>query len=190
MLNVAHVTGGLWVRGSGSLSQNDFSKCNLIKNGQLQGGHIGADEDVSRAEESSLMLLTSCSGVLIFINCAYVKWGTLVQDIFTYAKLMALFLIIIVGLLKLSSGKLKETQTRSNKCHVLNSNFVQEKQRALRVRLRAPPQTPGPSLWPFTQRFSPTLAGTRSTSSRKRFRIQRGNTHKRTRTQELSESDF
>lgn len=43
--------------------------------------------------------------VLTFVNCWDVKWATNVQDIFTYAKLFALFLIIGFGAYLLSMGK-------------------------------------------------------------------------------------
>ena len=39
------------------------------------------------------------------MNCYEVKWATFIQDIFTYAKLLALFIIMATGVVQLGRGK-------------------------------------------------------------------------------------
>ncbi|KAJ6637643.1 Y+L amino acid transporter 2 [Pseudolycoriella hygida] len=63
--------------------------------------------DCDPPEDSARMLAVCCILVLTFINCWDVKWATNVQDIFTYAKLLALFLIIGVGAYLLCTGNVK-----------------------------------------------------------------------------------
>uniref|UniRef100_A0A8D8R9M1 Y+L amino acid transporter 2 n=1 Tax=Cacopsylla melanoneura TaxID=428564 RepID=A0A8D8R9M1_9HEMI len=58
-------------------------------------------------DESVRLLAVCCICILAFINCWDVKWATSVQDIFTFAKLLALFAIIGAGLYQLCLGQTK-----------------------------------------------------------------------------------
>lgn len=53
------------------------------------------------------ILAATCLSLTMFINCASVKWATRIQDTFTFGKLIALAILIIIGLIELGSGNVK-----------------------------------------------------------------------------------
>lgn len=53
------------------------------------------------------LLAAFCICTIAFINCWEVKWALFLQDIFTYAKLFALIIIIITGVIQLGRGKVE-----------------------------------------------------------------------------------
>ncbi|KAL7016445.1 hypothetical protein ACKWTF_010030 [Chironomus riparius] len=58
-------------------------------------------------ESVSRMLAMCCILLLTFVNCYSVKMATRVQDYFTYAKLLALFIIIAFGMYLLALGNVQ-----------------------------------------------------------------------------------
>lgn len=60
--------------------------------------------DCTPPGDAARLLAAACICTLAFVNCWDVKWATRVQDIFTYAKLLALFVIIAAGAYQLYRG--------------------------------------------------------------------------------------
>lgn len=63
--------------------------------------------DCDPPTEPVRLLAAVCICLLTFVNCWDVKWSTRVQDVFTYAKLLALFIIIGTGIYQLCLGKVE-----------------------------------------------------------------------------------
>ena len=63
-------------------------------------------------DEAVRLLAAVCICILTFVNCYEVKWATRVQDVFTVAKLLALFIIIGTGIIQLGRGENKTLKTK------------------------------------------------------------------------------
>ena len=56
-------------------------------------------------DDAIRLIAAVCLCFLCFVNCFSVRWATLVQDYFTYAKVFALLIIISTGIYMLAIGK-------------------------------------------------------------------------------------
>ncbi|KAL1137673.1 hypothetical protein AAG570_009369 [Ranatra chinensis] len=74
--------------------------------------------DCDPPDPSVRMLAVCCIMILTFVNCWDVGWATKVQDIFTYAKLLALFVIIIAGVYQLYQGNVQHFTFDNTKTEV------------------------------------------------------------------------
>ncbi|XP_017780827.1 PREDICTED: large neutral amino acids transporter small subunit 1 [Nicrophorus vespilloides] len=69
-------------------------------------------------DEAARMLAICCICILTFVNCYDVKWATRVQDVFTYAKLLALFIVIGAGIYQLMNGHVEHFSFINTKTEV------------------------------------------------------------------------
>lgn len=46
----------------------------------------------------------SLSGVIVLVNCFSVKWASRVQIIFTVAKMAAIVMLILTGIVRIAQG--------------------------------------------------------------------------------------
>ena len=53
--------------------------------------------------EPGLVLI---SGIILFVNCASVKWASRMQNVFTIFKMVVIVMLIITGVVRLGQGKL------------------------------------------------------------------------------------
>ena len=56
-------------------------------------------------KKTLVFLIIFVLALTMFINCASVKWATRIQDSFTFGKLIALAILIVIGLIEVGSGK-------------------------------------------------------------------------------------
>ncbi|KAL1491844.1 hypothetical protein ABEB36_012379 [Hypothenemus hampei] len=61
--------------------------------------------DCQPPDNAARLLAACCICILMVVNCYDVKWATRVQDVFTFAKLLALFIIIAPGIYQLCRGQ-------------------------------------------------------------------------------------
>ncbi|XP_069769546.1 Y+L amino acid transporter 2-like isoform X2 [Narcine bancroftii] len=77
---------------------------------QLEGRVGGSRFSNGRDRASGCKERPACLGLLTLVNCGKVKWGASLQVISTFAKVIALVIIIMVGLVKLCQGQTDKFQ--------------------------------------------------------------------------------
>lgn len=45
------------------------------------------------------------SGIILFVNCASVKWASRMQIVFTVCKMLAIIMLIVTGIVRLGQGE-------------------------------------------------------------------------------------